>query len=368
MRVFYDHQVFSLQNAGGISRYFYEIMRFMATVPDVRTELLMGISGTVYPFRDLPPSKARVTQLQESVPPGMLRYVANEILGNFAALVRGTMDIYHPTYFMRMPMVRARRVIATHYDCTHERFPHLFPDVKKVLWARKMLFPKMDAIICISQSAQRDLVDFYGVDPAKTRVIYLGVSPLTRSPEDAKTLRQRVRREYLLYVGMRASFKNFTGLLRAFYETELKHTMDLLVLGGGPLTADEKDLIAKWKLSDNVISMPRANDGLLAEAYAGARLLVYPSWSEGFGLPPLEAMTLGCPVLATNRPAVPEICHDAPFYFDPADQESFNGALLRAVHDEDDRRKAVERGREVVAKYSWERCGQETLALYRECQ
>ncbi len=368
MRVFYDHQAFSLQNAGGVSRYFYEIIRFMTNVPDVQTELLLGISGTVYPFRNLPPAKARVTQLRESLPPGMLRYVANEILGNFAALVRGRMDIYHLTLFMRMPMVRARRLIATHHDCTHERFPHLFPDVKKVLWARKRMFPQMDAIICVSQSCQRDLVDFYGVDPAKTRVIYHGVGPLTRSPEDAKRLRQRVRREYLLYVGMRASFKNFTGLLRAFYETGLKDSMDLLVLGGGPLTADEKELIAKWKLTNSIISMPRANDGLLAEAYAGARLFVYPSWNEGFGLSPLEAMTLGCPVLATNRPSVPEICHDAPFYFDPADQEGFNDALLRAVHNDDERKQAVARGRLVAAQYTWEKCGEQTLALYRACQ
>jgi glycosyltransferase involved in cell wall biosynthesis len=368
VRILYDHQAFSLQNAGGVSRYFYEIIRFMTNVPDVQTELLLGISGTVYPFRSLPPSKARVTQLRESLPPGMLRYVTNEIWGNLAALARGKMDIYHLTLYMRMPMVRARRLIATHHDCTHERFPHLFPDVKKVLWARKRMFPQMDAIICVSQSTQKDLVDFYGVDPAKTRVIYHGVGPLTRSPENAKRLRQRVRREYLLYVGMRASFKNFTGLLRAFYETGLKDSMDLLVLGGGPLTADEKDLIAKWKLSDSVISMPRVSDGLLAEAYAGARLLVYPSWSEGFGLPPLEAMTLGCPVLATNRPSVPEICQDAPFYFDPADQASFNDALLQAVSDEVARQRAVARGRQVAAQYSWDKCGRETLALYRECQ
>src|ERR1017187_5245189 len=368
MRVFYDHQAFSLQNAGGMSRYFYEIMKFMTTVPDVQTELLLGISGTVYPFRSLPPSKARVTQLRESLPPGMLRYVANEVLGNFAALSRGTMDIYHLTLYMRMPMVRARRVLATHCDCTHERFPHLFPDAKKILWARRMLFPKMDAIICISQSVQRDLVDFYGVDPAKTRVIYLGVSPLPLSPEDANTLRQRVRREYLLYVGMRASFKNFDGLLRAFYETGLKDSMDLLVLGGGPLTPDEKDLIGKWKMSASVIIVPRVSDGLLAEAYAGATLFVYPSWSEGFGFPPLEAMMLGCPVLATNRSSVPEICHDAPFYFDPGDQESFNSALLRAVHNDDERKQAVARGRLVAAQYSWEKCGDQTLALYRECQ
>lgn len=368
MRILYDHQVFSLQNAGGASRYFYEIVQFMSTVPDVQTEVLMGISGTVYPFRSLPPAKARVTQFRESLPPGMLRYTANEILGNCGALIRGPMDVYHLTLFMRMPMVRARRLVATHHDCTHERFPHMFPDVKKVLWARKKLFPKMDAIICVSNSCRNDLVEFYGVDPAKTRVIYHGISALTRCPEAAKTLRQQLRREYLLYVGMRASFKNFHGLLRAFYETGLRDSLDLLVLGGGPLTASEKALIVKWKLSDSIICIPTVSDGLLAEAYAGARLFVYPSWNEGFGLPPLEAMTLGCPVLATNRSSVPEICHDAPFYFDPADQGGFNAGLLRAVHDDDDRKQAVERGREVVANYNWEKCGRETLALYRECQ
>ena len=233
MRVFYDHQTFSLQNAGGMSRYFYEIMRFMATIPGVQTELFLGISGTVYPFRDLPCAQTRVTQFRETLSPGMLRYLVNEVLGNTAVLGRGKMDIYHLTYFMRMPMVRARRLVATHHDCTHERFPHLFPDVKKVLWARKILFPQMDAIICVSESTRKDLVDFYGVDPAKTRVIYHGITALARCPEAVQVLRKAVRRDYLLYLGMRASFKNFDGLLRAFYETGLKDSMDLLVFGWG---------------------------------------------------------------------------------------------------------------------------------------
>ena len=368
MRILYDHQLFSLQNVGGASRYHYELMRYLATIPDVASEIFLGVNQTTYPFLQLSSPRTSVLGVRAPLPRGMVCYLLNEALENAISPFRGKVDVYHPTYYRCLPMVRSRRIVATHHDCTHERFPHLFPDVKKVLWARKKLFPEMDAIICVSESARNDLVEFYDVDPAKTRVIYHGVSPLTRCPGAAKTLHEQLRREYLLYVGIRASFKNFNGLLRAFYETGLKDSMDLLVLGGGPLTADEKDLIAEWKMSDSVISMPRVSDGLLAEAYAGARLFVYPSWNEGFGFPPLEAMTLGCPVLATNRSSVPEICHDAPFYFDPADQESFNDALLRAVHDEDDRKQAVERGRKVVAKYSWERCGQETLALYRECQ
>jgi glycosyltransferase involved in cell wall biosynthesis len=368
MRVLYDHQVFSLQNAGGASRYFFELMKFLASVPDVQTELLMGMSGTAYPFQSLPRSKARVTQLPQLLPPGMLRYVSNEMLGNLAAAAGGKVDLYHLTLYMRMPMVRARRRVATVHDCTQERLPHLFPEVKKIVWARKKLVAEMDVIICVSESSRNDLMEFYGVDPSRIRVIYHGVSPLSRCPEAAQTLRERARREYLLYVGVRASFKNFDGMLRAFYETGLKDSMDLLVVGGGPLTAREQELIEKWKLGDSIITMPAVSDGMLAEAYAGATLFVYPSWNEGFGFPPLEAMSLDCPVLATNRSAVPEVCYDAPFYFDPADQESFNAALLRAVHDDEGRKQAVERGRKVVTRYSWQRCGQETLALYRECQ
>jgi glycosyltransferase involved in cell wall biosynthesis len=368
MRILYDHQVFSLQNAGGASRYFYELMRFLATIPEVQTELLLGISGTVYPFRQLPASKAKVMSFDESLPPGTLRYLVNEAWSNLRVPFRGRMDVYHPTAYLKMPMVRARGVVATHHDCTHERYPELFPDVKKVLWARQWMLPRVDAIICVSESCRQDLLHFYNVDPAKTRVIHHGLNPLPRSPEAAASLGKQLRRDYVLYVGMRAAFKNFDGLLQAFRETKLHDSLDLMVLGGGPLTAQEKTLIAGLGMSDCVISLPMVSDELLAEAYAGAKLFVYPSLNEGFGFPPLEAMSVGCPVLASRVSSIPEVCRDAPFYFDPKDQDSFNRALLVAIGDQAARHRSIERGREVAAGYSWNRCGQQTLALYRECQ
>ena len=264
-----------------------------------------------------------------------------------------------------MPMVRARRVIATHHDCTHERFPELFPDVKKIFWARKRLFPSVDAIICVSESCRQDLLQFYHVDPAKAVVIHHGLAPLPRSTEARAQLLGRVRRDYLLYVGMRAAFKNFHGLVQAFRDCRLQDEFDLLVLGGGPLTADEKTMISKLELDGRIVSVPRVCDEFLAEAYAGARLLVYPSFNEGFGFPPLEAMSLDCPVLASRLSCILETCDDAPFYFDPTDQESFVRELQRATSDEDGRRRSITRGRKIVSGYSWERCGQETLAVYR---
>ena len=368
LRVLYDHQVFSLQNVGGASRYFYELAKFLTTVPQTQTDVWLGINGTVYPFRALDRRKAHVSALPEWLGPGLPRYFANELWSATRAVFHGKVDIYHPTTYMRTPTVRARRVVATHHECTHERFPQYFPDAKRIFWARKRLFPQVDAIICDSESSRQDLLRFYNVDSAKTRVIHLGLTPLPRSAEAAAQLRSRMRRDYVLYVGMRAMFKNFRGLLQAFRDSNLHDSLDLLVVGGGALTPEEKLTMSKLGLERCVVFMPQASDELLAEAYAGAKLFVYPSFNEGFGLPPLEAMSLDCPVLASRVSSIPEVCQDAPFYFDPADQNAFGRELLRAVSDEEARRRSIERGREVVAQYSWEKCGRETLALYHQCQ
>ncbi|HUI83602.1 MAG TPA: glycosyltransferase family 1 protein [Candidatus Binatia bacterium] len=368
MRILYDHQVFSLQDAGGASRYFYELLKFLATVPEVQAELLLGITGTVYPFRELPASATRVVGFREWLPPGTLRYIANEAWSNIVAPFHGRMHIYHPTTYMRMPLVRARRVVATHHDCTHERFPELFPDARKIFLARRLLFPRVDAIICVSEACRQDLLRFYNVEPPKTRVIHHGLSPLPRSAAAAASLRRLVRRDYILYVGMRTAFKNFHGLLQAFRETRLFECCDLLALGGGAVTEEEKRTISGLGLEHCIRFEAGVSDELLAEAYAAARLFVYPSLNEGFGFPPLEAMSLGCPVLASRIGSTVEVCDKSPFYFDPGDQTSFHRELLRAVTDYDARSRSVELGRSTVSRYRWQTCGQQTLALYRECQ
>ena len=118
-------------------------------------------------------------------------------------------------------------------------------------------------------------------------------------------------------------------------------------------------------LDECVIHLPKTTDEVLAEAYAHARVFVYPSFNEGFGLPLLEAMSLNCPVLASRIASTEEICGDAPYYFDIDDQDSFSSGLVQAVSETEGRERAVKHGHSVTSRYSWERCGQETLALYQ---
>jgi len=367
VRILFDHQVFSLQNAGGASRYHYELMRYLASVPGVQADLFLGVHGCVFPFEELPQERICITRLGGSLRPGVARYIVNELFGN-VRLVAKRVDVYHPTLYRRMPLVRARRIVVTHHDCVHERFPSLFRNVKQILRAKRRLYARADAIICVSESSRKDLLEFYDVDAAKTRVIYHGLHRLPASATNPARLRPPLPKEYLLFVGSRAPYKNFDNLLRAFRATGLHKSMQLLVVGGGPLTRTERELAQKLEVVGRLVVFPRPADELLAEAYTAANLLVYPSRYEGFGFPPLEAMAAGCPTLVSNTSSLPEICRDAPFYFDPKDQGSLEAMLLEATHDEKARRLARERGTQVAAQYSWQTCGEQTLALYRECQ
>ncbi len=244
----------------------------------------------------------------------------------------------------------------------------MFRYFEEVVRAKKLLFARADAIICVSEASRKDLLEYYDVELAKTHVIYHGLTDLPRSQFAAEKLRSVEGRDYLLYIGSRAPYKNFPALLKAFRAADLQEELDLLVLGGGPLTSSEAAMVEKLELSNCLLTIPSVSDDLLAEAYVRARLFVYPSLWEGFGFPPLEAMSLGCPVVACRISSVPEICKDAPFYFDPDDCESLEHVLASAVSNNEARKQAIARGRKVAAQYTWTKCVQETLKLYRECQ
>lgn len=367
VRVLFDHQLFSLQDVGGASRYHFELARYLATCSDVRAELFLGLYRSVYPFRDLSSASLRVRGVQVPLPRGLLRYSLNETIESAASLLSSRYDIYHPTYFRRMPTVRARRSVFTVCDCTYEQLPHLFRDSAMVIRSRRAMFRKVDFFICISEATRQGLLHVYPIDPGKTCVIHLGLSHLSRSQEAGAALHQHVRRPYLLFVGTRGHHKNFNALLQAFRDSGIHANFDLLAVGGGPLSRSETAGIASLGLGEMVICVPFVTDEFLAEAYARAQLFVYPSLSEGFGIPPLEAMSAGCPVAASNVTAIPEVCQDALIYFDPYDVTSIAAALVKGVYDSEARGHAIARGREVAAGYSWEKCGAATLAAYCAC-
>jgi glycosyltransferase involved in cell wall biosynthesis len=364
MRIFYDHQVFSLQDAGGVTRYQYELIRNLQLTTDVEITVLMGLNASVMSLQELSNVQTRILSWKTGLRPGYLRYAMNETISAVLPPALGRFDIYHVMLYRAIPLLRRRRLVVTHHDCTHERFPHLFRNASFIMERKRALFSQADAIICVSESSRRDLLHFYNVDEHKTHVIHHGFSPLAVGSSVAEA-NGIPNSPYLLYVGLRARYKNFLLLLEAFSRSGLAGDFQLVVIGGGAFSQEEQAKIASLGISNRICHIPKAGEATLAHAYRNAALFVYPSLYEGFGLPTLEAMSLGCPILVHRTSSLPEVCGDAAFYFDKSDAGELSRALVSTLQDSQGIAMKRRLGRERVRLYDWSQSAKSTLAVYR---
>jgi glycosyltransferase involved in cell wall biosynthesis len=363
VRIAVDHQVTSLQDAGGMSRYHYELARHLRGREGVAMDLLLGGQSSVLPFAELEGGGVRVESWKSRLGPGYPRYAMNAMWTAAIAPLRGRYDVCHASYQRWEPAIRHRALVATHHDATQERFPELFRNAAAIRARKSRLYRRADLVICVSESAQQDLMEIYGVEEARTRLVHHGVTPVAGT---AGALSDGDVRPYLLYVGSRSAYKNFFALVQAFAATDSARPMRLVVAGGGAWSDAERAAIAELGLEARALLLPRVDEARLGALYRGAALFVYPSLYEGFGLPPLEAMSAGCPVLVSHTSSLPEICGDAAYYFDPAAKGALEQELERLLGDTALRVAKVDAGRARVGRYTWESAATGTLAVYRE--
>ena len=175
------------------------------------------------------------------------------------------------------------------------------------------------------------------------------------------------RRPYLLHVGGRAGYKNFETLLRAYAgQPALAREFDLVAFGAGDFDTKERELIGALGLSDSQVRQVGGGDSILTDLYQGAALFVYPSRYEGFGIPPLEAMSFDCPVVCSNSSSIPEVVGDAAVFFEPASSDSIANAIQSVLSNDTLRETLIARGRARNKMFSWERCAEQTLDIYRK--
>ena len=273
MRILFDHQCFSLQVTGGISRYWHELVKYFNQMQDVSTITQLGWATTVWPLEEVSKPRGQVLHWgPRLVRSGVGTYLINEvaILGA-CNLVRPRVEIYHNTLYRFMPTIRARAYVATHHDCTLERFPHLFREASIVMKAKRQMLKRADLVICITAASREDLHYFLReYDRARTIVLTNGAAALPRSAEAAAEVAKRMKRPFLLYVGTRFAYKNFSALLRAFAALGLQRQYDLLAIGGGKFSEKENQEVAALALTSSLVSVPLASAEFLAEAYAAA--------------------------------------------------------------------------------------------------
>jgi len=223
-------------------------------------------------------------------------------------------------------------------------------------------------IIVVSENTKKDLLRFVDVDPKKVWVIYYGVNHELFKPRDKLEARRKLGlpldRLIILNVGSEEPRKNIPILLKSFKEL-LNHVPNALLARVGERTAQIEKLIRGLSLSGKVLYR-RASPNEVALYYNAADLLCFPSYYEGFGFPPLEAMASGLPVIASNRTSIPEVVGDAGMLLDPFDVEGFAHWMREVLTNEDLRIKLSEKGYNRSLDFSWEKCAKETLEVYRE--
>lgn len=363
MRIAYDHQIFGWQKYGGVSRYFFELANNIALSGIDDAAIISPLYVTSY----LSAASPKLKVVGRAVPAirrtGRIYRAVNQLLAP-SMMKRFAPDIVHETYYAhRRNAPASSKVVLTVFDMIHERFPENFSSWDPVQKEKVAAVKRADHVICISEHTRQDLIQLLGVDESKTSVVHLGFSltgdigPSLASPP----------RPYLLYVGARSGYKNFEGFLRAYASApSLAKEFELVAFGGGDLTARERSLILELGLDSTQIRHTGGSDAVLANLYRGAALFVYPSLYEGFGIPPLEAMSFNCPVACSKTSSIPEVVGDAASFFDPESLESMVVAMESVLRNEAFRRELIARGRQRISRFSWEECAAQTQAVYRK--
>jgi glycosyltransferase involved in cell wall biosynthesis len=214
-------------------------------------------------------------------------------------------------------------------------------------------------IVTVSQTSKKDIMNYFKIAEDKISVVYPGVDKTIFRPLKLK------REDFILWVGSLKAYKNFYGLIGAFKILRQKYKIShrLILAGYGVEKLREK---FPGKIRDDVVFIDKVNDEILINLYNRADLFVFPSFYEGFGLPPLEAMACGCPVVVSNAGSLPEVCGDAAVYCNPYDPEDIARAIYEVLSSEELRNYLSQKGLERAKIFSWEKTAEEILKIIEE--
>lgn len=360
MKVLYDHQIFAAQAYGGVSRYFCEIGSRIAAMPGIEASVLCPLYASNYlrkqsglkvwgrPVRRLPHSTLAMRAVNAAIAP-------------FYRQARKGTQVYHETYFSRFDLAPrgAARVVTVH-DMIHEKFPRDFPWLDRTRGAKQAALRRADHVICVSENTRRDLFEMLDVDPGRVSVVPHGSSLQWREPTPPTQ-----RRSQLLYVGARGHYKNFASLVRAFGLSRLpREGFSLACFGGGPFSPAEHSMLSDCGVRQ-CVTQRGGDDTVLLQLFMESTALVYPSLYEGFGIPPLEAMSCGCPVACSNTSSLPEVVGSAAESFDPHDIDAIRTAIEAIAFSSTRSAELIAAGYRQASRFSWNRSAEATFQAYR---
>jgi len=348
--VIFGPEIWPLQENGGVSRYCFELISNLSKL-GLNIRVLVGPNENIY-SKQINPSlvvnlqSQSISEIKKAISLVMTEYESG---------------IYHATYFNLRTLKIAKMFKLKTFVTVHDLIGEIFP--AKIKWFQRRNRDQektaklCDCVISVSENTKRDVIQFYKIESSKINVIHLGVSAMKPS----QLAINLVKEPYVIHVGNRNSYKNFFFTVKSISQcTELNH-LNIVAFGGGNFTTEETNEINSLGMNSRILHL-KGDDTILAALYESAVALIYPSLYEGFGIPPLEAMRSKCPVIASDRASMPEVCGTAILYIDPTSEMSLQDAVLKVLKKESGH--SVELAFQHSMNYSWEKTAKATLDLY----
>lgn len=362
LKVLFDNQIFFRQRYGGISRYYARVADELKSLGH-KPKIFGGVNMNYY-LDEVQPGVVIGKSLSKY--PSRTVGVFNRLNGKLGGVVETFYkpDIIHETYFSQSATINTKApVVVGVYDMIQELYPEMFPKEHLTTEAKKAALKRADHIISISQHTKEDCCELFQIPEEKVSVVHLAADiPFS----DFSSISFENDKPYFLYVGDRAGYKNFLPFIEAFSKSEvLRKDVDVLAFGGRGFSEEELESFKKLGLATNQVKHLSGDDKLLGKLYSKAIALVYPSLYEGFGIPPLEAMSYQCPVLASNTSCIPEVVGNGGYLFDPLNQDEMLFALEKVWNDTAFRENLIQKGQERVLDFSWRKTAEESLKVYQ---
>jgi glycosyltransferase involved in cell wall biosynthesis len=356
------------EKAGGMETYGYNLVSALADIDSKNQYNIYTVNDKV--LRELKHNKRNFH----------VRYVGTSSRGMAAIyhlpreLYRRPVDLLHITFVP--PVVSPSPYVLTIHDLAYRHHPEWFPLLirYRLQFFLSLGIRKAAGFIAVSKSAKQDLIRFYGVNEERIKVVYEGVNECYHPMEDKSAVKKELRKfgvdgDYILYVGRFHARKNLVRLLEAYdlFRKETKLDLKLVLVGrdmyhGSMIFEKARQL----KIEDHIICPGHVEDEVLPLFYNGARLFVYPSLFEGFGLPPLEAAACGTPVLTSNCTSLSEIMGDSAILVDPLSVQEIAENMVRLVTDEYLRKVKIQLGLERASRFTWKETARQTLSVYED--
>lgn len=357
MRVALDEQIFAIQRHGGISRLFYEqALQFLEDSDHkVDLEALQAPVVNEYLLEDAAVKSALAVRQAPGPYQALATYLSR-------SRRKQPVDVCHTTFYLPRGLsdYPAARHVVTVYDMIPELLPHTRRRLDFLTLKRRYI-TRADHVVCISESTRNDLFKLYPDLHVATTIAYPGVS--SRFQPDVPKLDSAPRR-YILHVGKRTSYKDGVTLVQAFASVAGSHPdVTLWLVGGGPLSREEEALITERGIPGRVFQQD-LGDASMPAAYANAVVTVLPSRYEGFGLPAVEALACGSPLILARTSSLPEVGGDAAAYFSPGDMQELAHELNAVLEDSTAQAEMRSRGFERARKFTWKSFAQSNAAAY----